>query len=146
MNDVDRHPSCIHSMTHHNSFSMSSDQAGACSCEECGPYKIPIANTFSEQASILQESTSYRNTTMSNNSQRAPKDSNATSMPPPTSYLARRPSTNLGGATANAGGANAVATSPKMTPAGFGSSTSTMTHPHQRRASFEYHNSERPKE
>ncbi|KAG0080743.1 hypothetical protein BGZ93_002886, partial [Podila epicladia] len=125
---------------------MSSDQAGACSCEECGPYKIPIASSFSEQASILQESTSY-NTTMSNNSQRS-KDSNATSMStssPSTTYLARRPSAPLPGTTTgNAfSGSNAGATSPRMAPAGFGSPMSTMTNPHQRRSSFEYHNSER---
>ncbi|KAG0358100.1 hypothetical protein BG005_002747 [Podila minutissima] len=119
---------------------MSSDQAGACSCEECGPYKIPIANSFSEQASILQESTSY-NTTMSNNSQRS-KGSNATNMStssPPTTYLARRPSAPLLGTTTG----NASSGSNAGAPAGFGSSMSAMTHPHQRRSSFEYHNSER---
>ncbi|KAG0040274.1 hypothetical protein BGZ82_004061 [Podila clonocystis] len=146
MNDVDRHPSCIHSLTHHNSFSMSSDQAGACSCEECGPYKIPIASSFSEQATILQESTPY-NTTMPNNSQRY-KGSNATSMStstPPPAYLTRRPSMPLSGAaTGNAySGSNAGATSPRMAPAGFGSHMSAMMQPHQRRSSFEYHNSER---
>ncbi|KAF9370278.1 hypothetical protein CPC16_003813 [Podila verticillata] len=141
MNDVDRHPSCVHSLTHHNSMSMSSDQAGACSCEECGPYKMPITNPFSEQASVLQ-GTSY-NTTMSNTNNRS-MGSNATSMSPPTTYLARRPSTNLAGATNMAAGGqgSAGATSPRMAPAGFVSPVS-MGHLHQRRSSCEYSNAER---
>lgn len=136
MNDfLDRHPSCVHSDLHHNVMSMYS-AAASCSCEECARYKLP-PQPLSEQSSAIDEMQQQQHmnipisTTTAAGLGRIITETSTTSSPP-TTYLARRLST-----------ANS-ATSPKMPPAGFGlSGGAAYMQPHQRRASFEFHNRER---
>ncbi|KAI8348525.1 hypothetical protein B0O80DRAFT_179324 [Mortierella sp. GBAus27b] len=136
MNDfLDRHPSCVHSDLNHNIMSMYSHHSAgtSCSCEECARYKLPL-EPVSEQSSAIDEMLQQQhvNMSMGTTSTRAPGLGRIDTSSPPTTYLARRPSTTNS------------ATSPKMQPAGFGLSGGVpKMQPHERRASFEFHNRER---
>ncbi|KAF9957751.1 hypothetical protein BGZ70_009413 [Mortierella alpina] len=135
----DNHPSCIHSRTMHNTMSMSNSHSAVtgsslCSCEECSRYKVPFQSLSPEQTSDIFDMLQQQNTNTAMSSAHDRSSSNndsntsATSATtPPTTYLARRPSTNTS------------AISPKV--AGYGGAM--MMQPHQRRASFEFHNRER---
>ncbi|KAF9916573.1 hypothetical protein BX616_003420 [Lobosporangium transversale] len=127
MNDInDRHPSCIHSASHHNTVSKDAGPP-TCSCEECARYKIPPQ---SEQCSATDGTLEQQHANMATMSISSARDGNinATSATsPPRTYLTRRASASA---------------SPRMQPAGFGSPTAQVA-PHQRRASVEFHNRER---
>ncbi|KAF9910033.1 hypothetical protein EC991_007364, partial [Linnemannia zychae] len=145
----DRHPSCIHSTTHHNSMTQGS-AASACTCEECSRYKVMPSTLSLEQQSYSSADLEQQPTTMmsSNTASRRTNDpSTATSSSsPPTTYLARRSSTvrstSSGSLTGTSGD---TATSPRMMqPAGFGLASRTgIISPPQRRSSVEFHNRER---
>ncbi|KAG0249409.1 hypothetical protein BG011_009332 [Mortierella polycephala] len=111
--------------------------SSSCTCEDCSRYKAPPSYEQSSDTTNIPPSHFQQ----PNNTSGSTMSTAASATSHPTTYLARRPS-----AAANS------ATSPKMQPAGFGLGTSgpgggaripPMMQPHQRRASFEFHNRER---